>query len=57
MTADEAKAALSNSEMYDVRPSIRVDFEDPEYDLRNLRLGTLHGLCVDSKTGYENPFS
>ena len=56
MTADEAQATLSRSEMYDVRPSIRVDFGDPEYDLLNLRLGTLHGLCVDSTAGYENPF-
>ena len=42
--------------MFDISPSIRVDFEDPEDDLLNLQLGTLHGLCVDSKTGYENPF-
>ena len=56
MTADEAKATLSKSEMYDIRPSIRVDLKDPEDDLLNHQQGTLHGLCMDPETGYADPF-
>ena len=52
MTADEAKATLSKSEMYDIRPSIWVDLKNPEDDLLNLQQGTLHGLCMDPETGY-----
>ena len=55
MTADEAKATLPKSE-YDIRPHMWVDFGDPEDDRKNLKLGTLAGLCMDSETGRENPY-
>ncbi len=55
MTADDAKAALSKTEMFHIWPSIQIDFKDPEYDLLNHR-ETLRGLCIDPETGRGDPF-
>ena len=52
---DEAGTVLK-LEMYGVFPALLVDFNDPEYDRKNLRLGTVGFLCMDPKTGHEDPF-
>ncbi len=55
MTADDAKATLSKSEMYDIR-AILPGLEDPEYNLSNFQQGTLRGLYTDPETGRVDPF-
>lgn len=58
MTADDAKATLSKSEMYAIRPIMwwGFDGEDPEADRENLQQGTLYGLYANPKTGHPDPF-